>query len=961
MLKELSCTLGLTRPLTLAVAFSLSLLGGCAEEAEMNTPPPQPVSPVESVPLSETVMAAGLSAPVDVVRDELGVPHFYARSFADAAFAQGYFMAADRLVMMDLIRRNAEGTLAELLGELRSELIDADINMRVHHIAATARESLAALRSSQSPRDQQLVAALDRFAAGVNLFITEAQAGKHKLPAVLSLVYDVKGTRPWQPEDSVELALFQAFDLSFDADSEITFSLIDEAGAAKFDGSPDPLRAARKGIAADLQLLSPVDPTYTIDSGWTGMPQKTAAASLPSARRVRGPRDPLALQRTLRTRRAVEGLGDDRVLKPALGSNNWVVGPGLSATGAPMLANDTHLLLSNPPVFYMQHVKVQNAEREDNVMGVQFAGIPGVVLGMNQHVAWGSTVSMVDVTDVYRETLTPCDVGPGPCVMWKGQKVALRPRKEVIAIGRFGKISERREITLYDVPHHGPILPRLTGDHALEPLAATELSIRYTGYEPVQILRAVWGVNLARSVAEATTALERDFLVGRQNWVLIDDQGHFGWTQATRVPRRAPGFAPWKILPGDGSAEWRGDLPMQYLPHAVDPAQGYLVTANADPIGVTADNDPFFSEPMVDGSPLYLGADYDTGTRVGRATKRIEAKKRASQKLTLRDMADIQGDHVTEYGELLTPTLLAAVQALNHEILRPGAYPELSPLVAAATAQQKAIVPMVLGWLPAWSFRTPAGVPLSPDDVPSSDDIADSRATLVFAMWMSQLDKLALGDELKVLGVSPGSDFRTKLLIRMCQKPELLKTGVHARTGDAVLFDDMATPEIESKLYIAAKALLTGLEVLIPRLGADADKWRWGQVHKLTLGFPAGLDSLNLPSRDEPDFAGGFPRPGANGTVDVGPHGLSTTRFSFGFGAAMRFVCEMTPSGPRARNALPGGQIFDPDSPHYRDQLELWRRNRTFDLPFRDDEVQSSAAREQAMHGIGRTRFVPTR
>jgi penicillin amidase len=570
---------------------------------------------------------------------------------------------------------------------------------------------------------------------------------------------------------------------------------------------------------------------------------------------------------------------------------------------------------------------------------------------------------MVDVTDVYREQIVPCDAGPGPCVLFAGNKVPLSPRKEVIAVGRFGQISERREVLLYDVPQHGPILPRLTKDHTPEPLRSEELSVRYTGYEPAQqaqlgqLVRAVFALNTAHSVAQATQALERDFLVGRQNWVLIDSAGRFGWTQATRIPRRAPGHAPWKILPGDGSAEWRGDLPMRYVPHATDPAQGYLVTANADPIGVTADNDPFFSEPQVDGAPLYLGADYDPGVRAARITRRITDKARAGEKLTLTDMSAIQADHHSRYGELLQPTLLAAAASLEKERTTPGSVPELAPLVAAATAPVKALVPTALDRIQRWSFRTPSGVA---EDSPSAADVTDSQAALVFAMWLSQLDKLALGDELKLLGVPTGSDSRTKLLLRMCTRPESLKTGVDRKTGDPALFDDLGTPGVtESKRYVTARALLEALSTLVTRLGPDGSKWRWGQVHTVTLAFPAGLASLDLPPKDDSEYPQGFPRPGGNGTVDVGPHGLSTTRFSFGFGAAMRFVCEMTPEGPRARNALPGGQVFDPDSPHYRDQLELWRKNQAQDLAFRDDEVLRSAEFEQARRGIGRTRFQP--
>ena len=528
-------------------------LAACSQDGEpadpdpADGPRPPAVSPVESVPLSETVSAPGLSAPVDVVRDEIGVPHIYARSFADAAFAQGYLMAADRLFMMDLSRRLADGTLSELLGELQPDLIDQDIRMRVHHLAKTAAEQLQALRTSPAETDRQIVASLERFAAGVNAVMAEAQSGRRKLPAVLSLLYDVKGTRPWRPEDSVVLALYQAFELSFDADSEISFSALDEQG--------DKAGGVIKALSQDLQILAPVDPTFTLPSGWTGLPLKSAARTRTPKAARRAPHragSPSMLALLLQAREAVAGLGDDRLLKPALGSNNWVVGPGLSATGRPLLANDTHLSLTNPPVFYLQHIQVTTPEREDSVLGVQFAGIPGVVLGMNRHLAWGATVSMVDVTDVYREEVVPCDGGAGPCVVFNKGKVPLSPRKEVIAVGRFGKISERREVLLYDVPHHGPVLPRLTKDHAPEPLGTKELSVRYTGYEPAQIIRAVFALNTARSLAEATQALERDFLVGRQNWVLIDSAGRFGWTQATRIPRRAPGHAPWKILPGDG-------------------------------------------------------------------------------------------------------------------------------------------------------------------------------------------------------------------------------------------------------------------------------------------------------------------------------------------------------------------------------------------------------------------------
>src|SRR5207237_4284276 len=140
------------------------------------------------------------------------------------------------------------------------------------------------------------------------------------------------------------------------------------------------------------------------------------------------------------------------------------------------------------------------------------------------------------------------------------------------------------------VPHHGPILPRIV-NHALDPLGSTELSIRYTGYEPTQFVRIALGFMRARSTQDFFGALDKYNREAAFNCVAGDDQGQIGWSQILRMPRRAAGHAPWKVLPGDGSAEWGGDLDPKYIPHAYDPDQGFIATANNDPIGVTDDND----------------------------------------------------------------------------------------------------------------------------------------------------------------------------------------------------------------------------------------------------------------------------------------------------------------------------------------------------------------------------------
>src|SRR5262249_6983540 len=149
-------------------------------------------------------------------------------------------------------------------------------------------------------------------------------------------------------------------------------------------------------------------------------------------------------------RAAVAGLGDDHRLYPPRGSYDWGAGRALSASGDVLLAHDTHLHPRNTPTFYLGHVSPRSGPLPPEVMGVAFAGIPGVILGMNDHVAWGATVNNIDATDVYQEKIVTCDDGVSPCVEFRGGKVALVPRNETFQVGGLGRINKTLMLTLYD-------------------------------------------------------------------------------------------------------------------------------------------------------------------------------------------------------------------------------------------------------------------------------------------------------------------------------------------------------------------------------------------------------------------------------------------------------------------------------------------------------------------------------
>ncbi len=908
----------------------LALVAGCGGGSSSPMPDlAMTVDPFAAVPLSNTFNKAGLSGPVDVVRDEWGIPHIYGDTLGDVMFADGYVTASDRFIEMDLFRRAASGTLAEIGGDLSADLIDRDVATRMHHQRTTAAAAWDQLKASQDPDDLLAITALSSYAAGVNAYLTDLQNHDASLPPAFLFAFDAQTSPPWTEVDSLVIGRLQAFELSFDGDEDIYHTTIRQAALAQFDQSNDPAHKRRAGIAADWDLYAPIDPTY-IRPGFNDGTGAPASAPIGTAR---VPTLPLDLLRQAGGTLAHVGLA--KRFHPSRGSNNWVVGPGLTASGHVLLANDTHLTLQDPPVFYLHHLVVRDPAAPLDVMGEAFPGIPGCILGHNDKAAWGATVNVDDVTDVYAETIVPCDDGKSPCVMFQGKKVALVPRTETIKVGRFGTISSTKTVTLWDVPHHGPIIPRLGPDHAPLPLGAQELSVRYTGYDVSQDVRAVLGMNRARSMSDVVAALDKDFKFGGQNWVIGDVDGHFGWTTIVRVPKRAAGAKPWYVLPGDGSAEWTGDLDPHLLPHDYDPARGFVVTANNDPVGVTDGNDPL-------SGPVYLAARYiDPGARAGRITKLLK-ERMAAGKLTIDDLKAVQRDARSFLGALLAPTVADSVQALLDERKTPGTNADLTALAAKLDDAHAAALADAVSRLRAWSFDTPSATAA---ESPTPEEIADSAATSIFNAWLGRALGRALDDEAALLGGRPGDGWR--LFVKMMLTPEKLATGVAKETGDSILWDDLATPNsVESKRFVVAAAMIDALDYLGTRFSShDSSAWRWGEMHHLIAEGMLPLDAARLPPSKDPAYPNGFPRHGDNHSVDAAFNGDSTTDFDYHEGPAIRFTVELDPAtGPRASNALPGGETFDPGSPHFRDQMERWRKNDPFELHYRIEDVVKNAS-----------------
>jgi penicillin amidase len=893
----------------------------------------------DSVPITDNVSVTGLAGPVDAVRDEYGMMHIYATSVTDALRVMGYQMGRDRHVQLELIRRSAEGRMAEAFGDLSPGLIDDDINARTIGLYRVAQTMCAQL-DPNGPEKQ----AIDAFSDGVSQYYARLQSGDEALPHAI-VGFSLSNFTPWSCPDTLAIARLQSEALSFDAGSDIDRqNILDKAQTIFVSTSSDPEIQKRVGLERDMLRFAPLDPTLVLPGGFPNDLAHTQSFTK-SEQKPRKITPRLMLPQALAD--SVKGWRDamhsmDKVFGDleTRGSNNWVIGPQMSADNHAIVSSDPHLSLSAPSVFWMVHLSVhappgKDASQDLEVAGLAFPGIPVVILGENTHVAWGATVTGYDVTDVYSEKLS----ADGSSVTFNGSQVAIQKVHETIVV----KGGSPVEYDVLMVPQHGPIIPNIQNHNVVPPDPQKgALTYRWTGLDPSKEVTAINNLQRATSVEDVRTAM-RDFGVGSQNWVSADDQGNIFYTSQSRVPKRAPGAVAWDaskyqgtlpmfVLPGDGSAEWTGgDLEEAYVPHVKNPAQGFIATANADQVGVTLDNDPS-NDKLPNGDPVYIGGDFDLGFRVGRITTRL---KNLGHPATPDDMASIQADSHSPFGSMLAPKLAAAITAAEAERTTPGTHTDLTAIVADAR-YSAANVSEIQGWLSAWQtadYATESG--MNPDDnTPLTDaTMTPSQATLLFEVWLVRMGMLTFDDEIAKLGTSVGEVPRMLTYIWTAPDPTKLAT-YDATTKESALFDDMTTTTVtETSEQLAITALLDALDYINKTFGSDRSKWRWGMTH--TIRFEALVPlwgGLSIPPAGDAVFPKGFPRHGDLHTVDVAnfdshPSAFANLDFTYGSGPTQRMVADVQTPAPVTRNALPGGNVWDNGSPYFRNEAERWRRN----------------------------------
>jgi penicillin amidase len=531
---------------------------------------------------SGSVSIRGLQSEVTVFRDEYGVPHLFASSDRDGYFAVGYTHAQERLWQMELIRRAGMGRLSEILGE---PALVPDKMFRTLGIWRLAKT----ITSTLDPRTRT---ALQDYADGVNSFI-ETHKGKYPVEFdMLSIEPE-----PWTVEHSIVVSRLMAWELNYSRWVDILQGeLISRFGD---------------------QRAGEIIPSWPAG----------APVIVPTEKKKRTAYLPYELMEADRSYRKLLGMSSF-----SSGSNAWVVGSAKSITGKPIVADDPHLILMIPARWYELHLTTPSL----NVAGPTIAGVPFVVIGRNERIAWGVTNAMMDDADYYTEEVDSVQ-HPTKYKFKDEWRPLTREIDTILVKGALPVV-----YTSYWT-HHGPIINRI------EPSAQFSsqlISMRWTGSDVSNEALAFYGINRAANWDEFKTAL-KSFGSPSQNFVYGDVDGNIGYYTSGRLPLRTSKAAIVPYPPNSAEYEWKGYVPFEQMPQRFNPPDGFIATAN--------------NKITDDAYPYYISNHWEPSWRIARITEVLKGM----EKISVEDVQRLQVDLVSPQAREIVPIILKAYEGQN--------------------------------------------------------------------------------------------------------------------------------------------------------------------------------------------------------------------------------------------------------------------------------------------------------
>lgn len=795
--------------------------------------------------INGTVRLVGVQDPVTIVRDKWGVPHIYAANPHDLFFAQGYVTAQDRLWQMEFWRRVGAGRLAELFGNsmLKNDLFIRTLGWRR---AAQADYELM----EQQDRD-----VLQQYADGVNAFIA---GHRDNLPlefTILRLTGVKPSVEPWTPLDTLTWSKVLAWDQDPNWENELLRSRV----------------LNKHGVERGQQIISVM---------WSPVPASAPIVIPSSLTREDWIENMLTASQDLR---ALLQTGREEI-----GSNGWVIAGNHTTTGKPLLANDMHMGMQMPSIWYEVglHCQTSSADCPYNVVGYSFPGIPGVIVGHNDKVAWGITTLLADVQDLYVEQVNPQNANQ---YLFEGRWEDMQIIRETVRVSgkdlpkgfqptpdmqaSYDPATNMTSIG-FDVrwTRHGPILSDAAD--SLRDSSGT-ISMKWTVragsvHESLDVVTLHWVAHQpSGSALTSLLALDRaqnwnDFRdalshwnISAPNFIFADVEGNIGYQATGRVPIRAQGDG-WLPVPGwTGEYEWTGFIPFDELPSRFNPPEGFIVTANNTAVGK--------------GYPFFITYEWDRGFRAQRLTDLVRAK----DKFSLDDMRAIQGD--------------------NYNLSAGRLMPYFSVIHAQTPLQQSA-----LNALKEWDGM----------------NLRNSVGATVFEALAFQLVLDVFGDELGREDVQAywgdGSTQRASVIALM-DRP------------DDPIWDDVGTVNgVETRDNIVQRAFESACADLQSRLGDDVSRWTWGRLHTVTFRN-GSLGSSGIPPIEAIFNRGPVVLDGSTTVVNNTPYyAWPRSRYNVRQGPSQRLIADLA-DWTRSLSVHTTGQSGQPYHKHYDDFIDLWR------------------------------------
>lgn len=799
------------------------------------------------------IQVPGLNEKVDVYRDAMGIPHIYATNSYDLFFAQGYVHAQERFWQMDFWRHIGAGELSAMFG---SAQLETDVFLKTLGWKKTAEAEWEQL-------DPASKAFLQAYVDGVNAYI------KDKQPTELSLEYAILGLpilspdyviEEWTPVNSLTWGKAMAWDLRGNLSEEI------ERAVLLKTLTPDQLQQLFPGYPEDHPVIvnnigdsgsAQVNPDFATDIDYAQVPldQVSNNASL--------------LDQVL-------GEWND-----GIGSNSWAVSGQLTDSGLPYLSNDPHLGIQMPSIWFQigLHCIEKNDDCPFQVTGFSFAGVPGVVIGHNDKIAWGFTNLGPDVMDLYIERVNPDN--PNQYEV-NGQWVNFESYEETI----YPAGSEPVTITVRKT-RHGPVISdsyypiqneSTQDDEGFVPFkdrAGIDLpdnyviSLKWTALTPSTPFEAIWGFDRAENWEEFREAA-RDFHVPAQNLLYADIEGNIAYQMPGDIPIRKNGDGTLPVPGWTDEYEWMGFIPFEELPYTVNPAEGYIVTANNQ------------SPPR--DYPYFVTVDWDYGFRANRILNMIQ---NAPAKIDIAYLQQMHGDSYDANAAVFVPIM----KNIDWQFAKPN------EAVAFDT-------------LSDWDYQ----------------GRVDSTPAAVFNAFWRAFVKNTFNDDMPGESLYPDGGSRWNEVMRnLAQNP------------NDPFWDDKTTvgvvetmPDIIKKSFSDAVAELEGM------FGRDLSKWNWGDMHTST--FRNGSLGESGISFIENLFNRG-PYPTSGGEAIVNATGWSVIDgYEVNWLPSMRMIVDLS----NLNNSLTvhtTGQSGHAYHPHYDDMSQLWAEIKYYPMWWEQESV----------------------